>query len=81
MSFSWEFIGLRVPILSILQPSIFGGVQTAPEALSGTITYHGDLSCVVYKFHVTCYNWVGSDLGVKESNNCAQIITAVTQKN
>ena len=38
MSFSWEFIGLRVPILSILQSSIFGGVQTAPEALSGNIT-------------------------------------------
>ena len=81
MSFSWEFIGPRGQILSILQPSILGGVQTAPEALSGTITFHGDLSCVVYKFHVTCCNWVNSDFGVNEGNNCAQIVTAVTPKN
>lgn len=30
VSFSWEFFGLRVPILPILQPSVFRSVQTPP---------------------------------------------------
>lgn len=61
MLFSWEFFGLRVPVLSILQPYIFGGVQTAQEAFFGTVAFHGDLPCVVYNLHVTCQLRLGGD--------------------
>ena len=43
MSFSWVFIGLRVPILSILQTSIFGvyrpHMKLYLELLLSTVVY------------------------------------------